>query len=187
MQKLCIDLCSGLGGFSRAFVDAGWKVITVDNDLKFNPTICADITKINWIEFKEKILNNQIPDILLASPPCERFSIANSHWPRPGIMKAFEILGAVLEAIYYLQPKHYIIENPKGRMRWFLGTPRHTIRLNDLGYKTLKPTDLWSDFDFSVLLPLRNNAISWSKTHLASKRAEMPLGLSQAILEAGEK
>ena len=42
-NKLCIDLCCGRKGFSRAFADAGWDVITVDLNPKFNASITADV------------------------------------------------------------------------------------------------------------------------------------------------
>ena len=42
MTRLSIELCSGLKGFSQAFADAGWEVVTVDVDPSFAPSIVAD-------------------------------------------------------------------------------------------------------------------------------------------------
>ena len=61
---LVIDLCSGLGGFSQAFLDGGHNVIRVDNNPKFQEvpnTILEDILTMNFkprADFKK-------PDILL--------------------------------------------------------------------------------------------------------------------------
>ena len=30
IENLCIDLCSGWGGFSEAFVKAGWNVVRIE-------------------------------------------------------------------------------------------------------------------------------------------------------------
>ena len=208
-RKLCIDLCSGLGGFSQAFIDAGWDVVRVDNESKFNPTVCADITEIDWNEFRISVLGGRTPDLLLASPPCERFSIACRTWPKVGIKKAMQIVGACFEAVGVLRPSYWMIENPMGRLRWFLGKPGQTLRLVDYGAPYEKKTDLWSNF----VLPLvqgRKEAEFWvyKEGHFNAKQAKpeyspkyspialpgkgkgkalcalMPYGLSQAILEA---
>ena len=192
-DKLCIDLCSGLGGFSRAFVDAGWEVITVDIEPKFKPKIVADLTAIDWQQFHATVLKGRTPDLLLASPPCERFSLTNgSHrfngWPKPGIGKALAIVGAVLESIAILHPHFYVIENPKARLRWFIGTPRHSIRQSDYGFKTMKPTDLWTNVELGLIEGQRGYQ-SWAEfcnNNRRAKRAEVASLLSEAILTAVE-
>jgi hypothetical protein len=160
--KICIDLCSGLGGFSRAFRE-----------------------REDW-------------EVILASPPCERFSIANRSWPQKGIGKALEIVGACLEAIVDLKPDYWALENPKGRLRWFLGSPPHSVRLSDYGYdkavsggkwrKAIKPTDIWGNIPFPMLEAEKEPKIGRVETGFTkvsrAKRAEMPYGLSQTILEA---
>ncbi len=207
MTKICVDLCTGLGGFSRAFKEnPEWKVITVDIEPKFKPTVCADLTKIDWTEFKKTYCEGRSPDVLLASPPCERFSIACRTWPKMGIKKAMEIVGACFEAVGVLRPKYWMIENPMGRLRWFLGKPGMTIRQCDYGAPYQKKTDLWGNIQLPMLEATKEakfwvykeghfNAKNPKPTvnffiHAASgtgngkaKRAEIPLGLSQAILE----
>jgi len=200
MRRICLDLCSGLGGFSKAFKeDKSWVVITVDNDPKFEPTVLADITKIDWLDFKQKKLSGMPPDVLLASPPCERFSVACHSWPRPGIQKAMEIVGSCFEAVAILKPKHWLIENPMGRLRWFLGKPPQTIRLCDYGSPYRKLTDLWGDIRLPFLQH-QHKPIAYVETegrmnakkplpritNNRAKKAEMPYGLSKAILECVE-
>lgn len=201
-DRLCIDLCSGLGGFSRAFKDAGWEVVTVDINPKFNPTVIADLTSIDWRQFKKDYIGNR-HFVLLASPPCERFSVACHTWPREGIKKAMEIIGACFEAVAILKPDYWVIENPKGRARWFLGSPNATIRLSDFGAPWRKFTDLWGNVELGYLkqegkpvLYLRpmkqspyhqsRSMLKWTPGHSKEKRAEMPIGLSQAVLAAIE-
>lgn len=201
--KLCIDLCSGLGGFSAAFVDAGWEVVTVDIDAKFNPTVCADVRSLSSVDIEKvtKLGSFKLYEkvVVLASPPCERFSIANSNWPQTGIRKALEIVGAVIELIIEIKPNYWCLENPKGRLRWFLGAPPHSVKLSDYGHRRtvqggklrrpFKPTDLWSNVPFALLKaskdvkPKLERISGWPKEERA-RRAQMPHELSQAILEA---
>ena len=86
-QKICVDLCSGLGGFSQAFMDdPEWFVVRIDITRKSGVNIIADVKNLPLKE-------NLCPDVLLMSPPCERFSLANSRWPQIGIKNAMEIVG----------------------------------------------------------------------------------------------
>ena len=74
-----LDLFSGLGGWSAAFKDRGHSVTTLDIEPKFKPDICADILSIDSISKLGTF------DIVLASPPCEVFSIAAAwlhHWKK---------------------------------------------------------------------------------------------------------
>lgn len=192
MTKLCLDLCSGVGGFSQAFRNReGWEVITVDINKKVNPDLVLDLIDVIENQAQHKDFLSLKPDVILASPPCEKWSIANSQWPKEGIYKATKVLGAVLEIIAIMQPKGWIIENPKGRMRWFLRKPRLTVRLNQFGYTTVKPTDFWTNIDFGLLKAssrVNPNGIQFNKSisRAPKNRAKMPYGLSQKILEAIE-
>jgi len=185
MTKLCIDLCAGLGGFSEAFKD-DYEVVTVDIVKKFKPTIVADVCHL---PFKKDLH----PDVLLASPPCERFSIAAQKWPRIGIKKAMELVGAVFEAIDYLKPKYYLIENPAGRLRWFLGTPKQTIRYSDydLEYAFQKKTDLWGNIPLPMVKQLRTfknyKKMVGGQHKRAALHACIPLGVSLAVKQGVEQ
>ncbi len=41
----------------------------------------------------------------------------------------------------------WAMENPKARLRWFLGKPAMTFSPNDFGDAYRKPTDLWGNFN----------------------------------------
>ena len=133
-MNLIIDLCSGYGGFSQSFLRE--DVIKIDIDPKVKPDIIADV---RYLPLKPKLK----PKALLASPPC-RFLSKARYFPRQGIQEALEIVGACLEAVPYLEPETWILENPKGRLRYFLGVPTHSIRYKSYDLKN-KSTDLWSN------------------------------------------
>lgn len=195
-KKLCIDLCCGLGGFSSAFeLDSSWEVVKIDFNKKFKPTICADVCHLPLKE-------NLSPDCMLMSPSCERFSLMGAGWPKKGIAAALTLVGNCLEAVAYLKPKKWLLENPKGRLRWFIGVPRQSIRYSDydLTYQSQKPTDLWGNIDLPFCKFVRRprtkrqahpevrqtfNFISAYRCSSA-ERAQIPLGVSQAVKAAVE-
>ena len=216
-DRLCIDLCSGLGGFSAAFRDSpDWEVITVDLDPRFKPSICADITKLSSqdIENASKLRDFESYEavVVLAGPPCERFSLAatgagNTFWPSAGIQDALLVVGACLRLIHEIQPDAWMLENPKERLRWILGKPHTTISYQDFGSSKLKPTDIWGSIALPLIKESRAKKVDWStvpgylelserdrrifrhkhwsiSTEGGAKRALAPYGLSQAILEA---
>ena len=99
-----------------------------------------------------------------------------------------EIVGACLEAVAYLKPHYWLLENPKGRLRWFMETkPVATVNLGDYGYRTIKPTDLWGNLSLPLVDLHRkdNGSIEFNQgPRSSSKRSMLPLGFSQAIKKA---
>lgn len=197
-----LDLFCGLGGFSQAFEDdLHWRVTTLDIQERFDPDIEADILDVSWDDF------DQDYDLILASPPCKGFSIAdgNNVWkkdtrpPSPkskqGIMMVYHTMGLCKA----LDPDWWFMENPRGMMRKVIGAPQATITLCQYGEKWMKPTDLWGrhppSFRYRKCSEGSNCHESVSvgdvgsglqATRNPAERAKMPYGLSEAIKEAVE-
>lgn len=193
-MKVCLDLCSGFGGFSEPFVDAGWTVFRIDNDERFKDVLFTYLADVRDTEKIKKIVGSHKVTLILASPPCERFSIAQRLFPKKGIKKAFEVVGACYEIIAELRPKYWVVENPKGRLRWFLGKPNSTISLSNYGSKYRKLTDLWHNFPLPMVeaeksytpsLTSKQNQGKGSTGLLRlrdpAKRAMLPYGLGETI------
>jgi hypothetical protein len=183
-------LCAGKKGFSQAFTD-GYEVVTIDIDKKLKPTIQADV---NHLPLRKK-LN---PDVLLMSPACDNFTLMSNQWPKNGIKEALTLVGSCLEAVNYLQPKKWLMENPKGRLRWFIGKPTNSIYYSDydFNYKAQKPTDLWGNIRLPMPKAVRRPRTKLNGKHTPnfyksfgsdpSSNAEIPLGVSVAIRQAVE-
>ena len=78
-----LDLCSGLGGFSEAFVNSGHEVLRIENNPLLQDVPHTDIIDIFDVRdlLEDVAIENPDPffhdiDLILFSPPCYEFSLA---------------------------------------------------------------------------------------------------------------
>lgn len=130
-----LDLFSGLGGFSEAFVQNGDQVLRIENNplLSGVPhTTLMDVKKLRDIiahGISEGDLNPYLTgiDVILASPPCYEFSlafnspqgIASRNGEFDNYIPDMELIQITMEIIEMLKPRYYIIENVRGSIRHF--------------------------------------------------------------------
>jgi hypothetical protein len=143
-----LDLFSGLDGWGAAFRDRGHQVVSLDLDPRFGSDFQMDILDLKGLGKW---------DVILASPPCETFSVASigHHWgggrrayePKtPEAIRGLAIARHTFALIDIAQPRWYVVENPRGVMR-------KLIDRNDLvttwacqwSVTQAKPTDLWTN------------------------------------------
>ena len=150
-----LELFSGTESFSKVARERGHECFTVDNEPKFNPSLCIDIMQLTPEMILEKFGK---PDIIWASPPCTTFSVASisRHWNKDGTpkeiaIKGMEIVKKTIEIIKSLNPKFWIIENPRGMLRKQSFMPnefRKTVTYCQYGHISQKPTDLWNNLNW---------------------------------------
>ena len=209
MEKLnVLDLFSGLGGWSSYFKEAGDNVITLDIERKFNPTFCADIMCIKSL--KDLEIGGRF-DVILASPPCNCFSIASCyrHWkdgnPKDrATLDSIKIVKHTLKLIHDYNPTYWVLENPRGMLRKVIGMPDYEISQCKYGHSIMKSTDLWGHLPDTFIplkcnngnpdherasksskngLPGINNSLSLLSSS-SPERAKIPLGLSKAVRDS---
>jgi len=188
-----LDLFSGLGGFSEAFVRAGHEVMRIDNNPLLSEVPHTEIFDI--FEFRDILVDHNQrghvisqPDVILASPPCHEFSMAHnaprSIASREGTLDEYEpnmeYLNVAMEIISLLKPKWYIIENVVGSIRYFepvLG--KHKQKVGAFVF--------WGSFPRIHLLQEIPSKAQMDKRHSplrSNYRAKIPLPVSMGILTA---
>jgi len=185
-----LDLCSGLGGASEAFLQAGHDVQRIEN----NPILSnvANTTIMDISTLKLLLLQNEPGqiDLIWASPPCREFSNGyaspKSKAIRAGNIDTYQpdmsILQDCIDIIEICKPKYWVIENVVGATRYFnpiLGQPRQIIGAYVL----------WGNFplmhiDKSTLQHKKSKDVHSSNPLRANLKAKIPIELSQALLDS---
>lgn len=148
-----LELFAGTKSFSNVAKQKGHQTFTTDNDDSFDVDYVVDILFFDYRKLPFR------PDVIWASPPCEGFSVASigKHWNKDhtpktdGARHSVILVGKTLEIINELKPKYWIIENPRGKLRKLAlmqGLKRNTVTYCQYGDSRMKPTDLWTNFDW---------------------------------------
>lgn len=176
MELNMLDLCSGSHSVSNVFKSFGWNTVTLD--LLYDADIIHDVR--TWIP-------EGVFDFVWASPPCTEYSIAK------GIKYIdrnidHSVLLACLYCVEVLCPSNWIIENPRGAMRKYLGMPLQTVYYGDYGCAYAKPTDLWG----TVKIPdIHTTGTKYRSFRYVAKRSpyersKIPKKLIEAVINAIE-
>lgn len=182
MIHILFNLTAGTGSATQAFRDRGHEVITLD--LTGDVDIRCDI--------REWYPQNRHFDFIWASPPCTEFSIAK-RIPYKDRNPDLSIVKACTRIIEEIKPRYWIIENPRGALRHFIGKPTITVFYKDYGYVCSKPTDLWGVFPwFYPKNKPNDNPTPWDIAFphhsrvWVHQRAQVPYNLSMAVCLALE-
>lgn len=187
-QKLNVfSGCTKYGSEVQAFKDNGHNITTLgmcgDVDIK------QDIRDVHFYHAEGYY------DFMTFHPPCTEFSKAN--W-RLGKCKDrtpdMSIVKACFRIVQEAKPTFWMIENPQGCLRHFIGRPQYCIKYGDYGHYCQKPTDLWGVLPWfayyhknNVPLSVHNKTAYSDGPGAADKRAMIPYGLSKVLCKAIEK
>lgn len=133
MPKIILDLCGGTGSWSRPWELNGYdvRVITLpEHDVRdYHPP--------------ENVWG------IFAAPPCTEFSVLNciAENRERDFDAGMEIVNACLRIIEEAKPNWWALENPRGHLRDFLGTPKMTFQPWEYGDPWTKATDIWGEFN----------------------------------------
>ena len=109
----CLELFSGTGSVGREFSSAGWTVVSVDIEKKFNPTLCMSVLDIPLDFWPPGYF-----DFVWASPPCTFYSKARTTGPAPDMEAANMLTLHCCNLIKALKPTYWAIENPANSSIW---------------------------------------------------------------------
>jgi hypothetical protein len=159
--KFLVLFC-GTGSVERA-IAAKYKealIVSLDNQPKWKPTHCCDIQ--DWVKKGDGSMYDYPPgyfDFIWASPPCTEYSRAKTVGVRD--LEAADLrVSATLEALRYLLPRYYVIENPQGLLHTrpvmeqfvagdWLPAMKQEVTYCRYGTSFKKPTHLWTNIMLS--------------------------------------
>jgi len=166
-DRIILDLCGGTGAWSKPYKDAGYTVINVTHPL--NDVFTYHPPKNVYG--------------VLAAPPCTMFSMARTNAKTPRDLRgAMDIVNACIRIIQECQYdgkrlKFWALENPKARLRWFLGKPVMTFNPYQFGDRYRKPTDIWGNF---------NEELKETFVELTEKEKERAIGNNRRLEDLPE-
>ena len=170
-----IELFAGTMSIWKVAKALWHEVFSSDNDPQFKTDYTVDVMEFDT----DKV--PFIPDVIWASPPCTAFSIAACyhHW-HPWYVPKTE--GAILWQKMVIQTLNLIdyykvhnpnliwfIENPRGMLRkmpFMEWLPRKTVTYCQYWDTRMKPTDLWTNSDWTPRPMCKN----WDPCHVAAPR-----------------
>lgn len=193
-MRILLELFSGQGTISQAFVAGGGQAYRVDWSTKIEAELHADVSKLT---VKDVIkLCGRVPDVVWASPQCTTYSIATHRHRtlKEGLKPKTELakhddrtnlaLWRLIDELVKCGTKYYFVENPRGRMRhmpFVQDRARHTLTYCSYGNKgnangythtyIMKPTDIWTNHPDPQFLAQCTNVNpphehgEWAKAH----------------------
>ena len=185
MNKIILDLCGGTGAWSESYKKAGYDVRIVDPN---NGGVDVRLFKIP----SESIHG------ILAAPPCTFFCRARMCRGRPTdeqFKEGLIVVDACLRIITVTQPKWWVLENPQGYLKNWLGEPALKFDPCHYGDPWTKRTWLWGNFIHpaqNVVKPIGNWVNSRTSSPLGNsgiaknkiERSITPPGFAKAFFEA---
>ena len=181
-DKIILDLCGGTGAWSKPYAEAGYdvRVITLPE---------WDILDEATVEY----CTGQIPYGVLCAVECTMWCAAAARWWKhrtsDEIYYHARLLVKCLRIIYESNPVFWVIENPVGKMKGFLGEPVHKFNPCDYGDPYSKKTYLWGRFN----IPKKDRVLMLSKNFIHGMppspdrqklRAITPPGFAKAFFKA---
>lgn len=139
-----ISLFDYSGTWSKPYRDAGYNVIQLD--IKHG----KDVRLLSFDEIPKPVRG------ILAAPPCTHFSRAGARWWKDKgddeLLQALSLVDATMRIIHVSQPTWWVLENPIGRLKDYLGEPTMKFQPHQFGDPYTKRTWLWGNFNTNLRL-----------------------------------
>lgn len=171
------DLCCGTGAWSKPYRDAGYDVELIDpildgKDVRLMARRAAGFWGI------------------LAAPPCTVWSYARNRYPptEAEMLASLSVVDACHRIVLTNRSslKWWALENPRNKLRRFLGPARLEFYQWEYGDTGHKPTCIWGDFVVPMKRPKPRTKPSTFRTSRENARpsdAVTPAGFAAAFFE----
>lgn len=173
--RVILDLCAGSGEWSRPYVEMGYDVRRVDP--------VRGTGDVRLMLYPGRVHG------ILAAPPCTVFANSGARWPRTDAdyIEGLSVVDACLRFVLMCSPVWWVLENPIGKLKRWIGPPKLYFQPCDFGDPYTKKTCLWGRFADPLRSPVE--PLEGSKMHRMSsshraQRAVTPSGFAKAFAEA---
>jgi hypothetical protein len=168
-----LDLCGGSGAWSAPYAMAGYDVELIDP--------LRDGRDVRLLQRHRLPIRG-----ILAAPPCTVFSYArNRYEPSDDELRAaLSIVDACLRVICIQQPVWWALENPRNKLRRYLGPARLEFHHWEYGDAAHKPTCIWGEFVCPPKQPKPRTKSSTFRSQYANAKPEdaiTPPGFARAF------
>lgn len=168
-----LDLCGGTGAWSSPYREAGYDVELVDS----------------LVDGRDARLLQRLRGHfqgVLAAPVCTVFSYARNRYPptEAETLHALSLVDACHRIIRVQQPRWWAMENPRNKLRRYLGPPRLEFYQWEYGDAGHKPTCIWGDFTVPMKQPRpRTKPSTWRtrQENASPSDAITPSGFARAF------
>lgn len=127
---------------------------------------------------------------IICQPPCDHFAGSGARWWKEkgdkALIEGLQLVDACLRIVLVHRPGWWVLENPVGRLRDYIGPSAHIFNPSDYGDPYTKRTCLWGEFTMPQKNPVE--PAEGSKMHLVAPgperkniRSASPLGFCQAF------
>jgi hypothetical protein len=201
VNRTILSLFDFTGAWSAPYREAGYHVIQVDiKGGKYLSTpegvtlLKDDVRLLRFIDLGDHPVHG-----ILIAPPCTAFAVSGAqYWTAKDVsgetLVSLALVDAGLRAVAIYRPVWWALENPVGRLRHWLGPPRHIFNPCDYGDPYTKKTLLWGEFLLPVRCPVKPDRVcsqgSWVQKlggrseRTKELRSATPSGFSKAFFEA---
>ncbi len=159
MTPKILDLFCGAGGFAAGFKQEGFEIVagidqsyyaflTYQHNFPHSIFINEDIRELHALDILEKI--GDIPDVIIASPPCEPYTSANTFRQKDPLARLYidEVGQLVLDAIRIIGDLHspiFVLENVPdllaGELKWALTREFQRVGYEQIHFNVLRAED----------------------------------------------
>ena len=171
-----MDICGGTGAWSKPWKDAGHDVRVIDLPedcrlMRFDPDLYVDG--------------------ILAAPPCTKFSYARNRYPATDdeLRDGLSVVDACLRAVVIYRPRFWALENPRAKLREYLGPARLEFEQWEYGDDGVKPTCIWGSFNPPPKTPgprTKPSTFKTSKKNALPRDAVTPPKFAEAFYQANK-
>lgn len=136
-----LDLCGGTGAWSQPYRDAGYRVEVIDT------LTGRDARLLQYLPARVRGI--------LAAPVCTVFSYARNRYEptEAELLKALSLVDACHRIVLAQKPDWWALENPRNKLRRYLGPARLEFCHWEYGDPAHKPTCIWGDFTVPFKCP----------------------------------